>query len=158
MQSKIILNEGRDKSLLRKHPWIFSKAIKDTILPPVNGGDIEVYDANNKFLAIASYSPNSQIRARVWSFEKETTIDKEFFKKAIDRAYQSRLLMLEKTGMNACRLIDAESDFLPGLIIDMYDNYLVLEVLSAGAEYHLKDITSALRELFPHIIFTNVQM
>ncbi len=57
--------------------------------------------------------------------------------------------MLEKTGMNACRLIDAESDFLPGLIIDMYDNYLVLEVLSAGAEYHLKDITSALRELFP---------
>lgn len=149
MESKIILHESRDKSLKRKHPWIFSKAIKEVVNEPSNGADINIYDCNNNFLAVAAYSPNSQIRARVWSFNKDEKIDKDFFKTKILKAYEARKLMLEVTAMSACRIIAAESDSIPGLIVDMYNNYLVLEVLSAGTEFHLKEIVAALREVFP---------
>lgn len=149
MESKIILHESRDKSLKRKHPWIFSKAIKEVLNEPSNGADINIYDCNNNFLAVAAYSPNSQIRARVWSFNKNEKIDKDFFKAKILKAYEARKLMLEVTAMSACRIIAAESDSIPGLIVDMYNNYLVLEVLSAGTEFHLKEIVAALREMFP---------
>lgn len=149
MESKIILHESRDKSLKRKHPWIFSKAIKEVVNEPSNGADINIYDCNNNFLAVAAYSPNSQIRARVWSFNKDEKIDKDFFKAKILKAYEARKLMLEVTAMSACRIIAAESDSIPGLIVDMYNNYLGLEVLSAGTEFHLKEIVAALREVFP---------
>lgn len=149
MESKIILHESRDKSLKRKHPWIFSKAIKEVVNEPSNGADINIYDCNNNFLAVAAYSPNSQIRARVWSFNKDEKIDKDFFKAKILKAYEARKLMLEVTAMSACRIIAAESDSIPGLIVDMYNNYLVLEVLSAGTEFHLKEIVAALRDVFP---------
>ena len=149
MTAKIILHETREKSLKRRHPWIFSKAIREVVNPPENGADIDIYAADGSFLARASYSPNSQIRARVWSFNAEEKIDQQFFERKIREAAEARTLMLEETGMSACRLVDAESDGLPGLIIDRYNNFLVLEVLSAGAEYHLKDITSALRNIYP---------
>ena len=149
MTAKIILHETREKSLKRRHPWIFSKAVKEVVNPPENGADIDIYAADGSFLARASYSPNSQIRARVWSFNAEEKIDQQFFERKIREAAEARTLMLEETGMSACRLVDAESDGLPGLIIDRYNNFLVLEVLSAGAEYHLKDITSALRNIYP---------
>lgn len=149
MTAKIILHETREKSLKRRHPWIFSKAVKEVVNPPENGADIDIYAADGSFLARASYSPNSQIRARVWSFNAEEKIDQLFFERKIREAAEARTLMLEETGMSACRLVDAESDGLPGLIIDRYNNFLVLEVLSAGAEYHLKDITSALRNIYP---------
>ena len=149
MTAKIILHETREKSLKRRHPWIFSKAVREVVNPPENGADIDIYAADGSFLARASYSPNSQIRARVWSFYAEEKIDQQFFERKIREAAEARTLMLEETGMSACRLVDAESDGLPGLIIDRYNNFLVLEVLSAGAEYHLKDITSALRNIYP---------
>lgn len=149
MTAKIILHETREKSLKRRHPWIFSKAVREVVNPPENGADIDIYAADGSFLARASYSPNSQIRARVWSFNAEEKIDQQFFERKIREAAEARTLMLEETGMSACRLVDAESDGLPGLIIDRYNNFLVLEVLSAGAEYHLKDITSALRNINP---------
>jgi 23S rRNA (cytosine1962-C5)-methyltransferase len=149
MTAKIILHETREKSLKRRHPWIFSKAVREVVNPPENGADIDIYAADGSFLARASYSPNSQIRARVWSFNAEEKIDQQFFERKIREAAEARTLMLEETGMSACRLVDAESDGLPGLIIDRYNNFLVLEVLSAGAEYHLKDITSALRIVYP---------
>ena len=149
MTAKIILHETREKSLKRRHPWIFSKAVREVVNPPENGADIDIYAADGSFLARASYSPNSQIRARVWSFNAEEKIDQQFFERKIREAAEARTLMLEETGMSACRLVDAESDELPGLIIDRYNNFLVLEVLSAGAEYHLKDITSALRNIYP---------
>ena len=149
MTAKIILHETREKSLKRRHPWIFSKAVREVVNPPENGADIDIYAADGSCLARASYSPNSQIRARVWSFNAEEKIDQQFFERKIREAAEARTLMLEETGMSACRLVDAESDGLPGLIIDRYNNFLVLEVLSAGAEYHLKDITSALRNIYP---------
>ncbi len=149
MVSKIILHPGRDKSLKRHHPWVFSKAIASTSDLPQKGAEVIIYDSSNNPLAIAAYSPDSQIRARVWSFEADTVIDEEFFEKRISNAFEKRKLMLEKSGMSACRVVAAESDGLPGLIIDRYNNYLVLEILSAGAQYHKADIIAALRKIFP---------
>ncbi|SFP43618.1 23S rRNA (cytosine1962-C5)-methyltransferase [Ruminobacter amylophilus] len=149
MTSQLILHEGREKSLKRRHPWIFSKAVKEIRNAPQNGADIEILSSDGTYLATGSYSPNSQIRARVWTFDREQSVDHSFFVARISEAAKARELMLKETGMSACRLVDAESDGLPGLIIDRYNSFLVLEVLSAGAEYHLKDIVSALRELYP---------
>jgi 23S rRNA (cytosine1962-C5)-methyltransferase len=149
MTSQLILHEGREKSLKRRHPWIFSKAVKEIRNAPQNGADIEILSSDDTYLATGSYSPNSQIRARVWTFDREQSVDHSFFVARISEAAKARELMLKETGMSACRLVDAESDGLPGLIIDRYNSFLVLEVLSAGAEYHLKDIVSALRELYP---------
>ncbi len=149
MTSQLILHEGREKSLKRRHPWIFSKAVKEIRNAPQNGADIEILSSDGTYLATGSYSPNSQIRARVWTFDREQSVDQSFFVARISEAAKARELMLKETGMSACRLVDAESDGLPGLIIDRYNSFLVLEVLSAGAEYHLKDIVSALRELYP---------
>ena len=148
MTGKLTLVPGREKSLLRHHPWIFSKGVANVKDAPEIGGDIDIYSADGEFLARASFSPKSQIRARVWSFDQEE-INEKFFEKRIIDALKSRETLIHETGTTAYRLIDAESDFLPGLIIDRYNNFLVLQVLSAGAEYHLKDITAALHNVFP---------
>ena len=78
----VILKQGREKSLLRRHPWIFSGAIHHVDDEPASGGTVDLLSFNQQFLARASYSPHSQIRARVWTFEDEP-VDKEFFRKKI---------------------------------------------------------------------------
>ncbi len=148
-KSQLILHPDREKSLRRWHPWIFSKAVKEVIHEPDNGADIDVYTANGEFLGKAAYSPHSQIRARIWTFDPKCSVDTGFFIEQISQAAKARELMLQQTGMSACRLLDAESDNLPGLIIDRYNDYLVMQVLSAGCEYHRQDIIAALRSLYP---------
>lgn len=149
MSGIMILHPGREKSLLRKHPWIFSKGVSEVRDPPENGGDITVKDSSGNYLATAAYSPNSQIRGRVWSFDPAEKIDAAFFEKRIRQAWENRQDLISRTAVSAVRVIDAESDFLPGLIIDRYNQVLVVKVLSAGTEYHLRDITAALEKVFP---------
>ncbi|OUL59639.1 class I SAM-dependent methyltransferase [Pseudoalteromonas ulvae] len=149
MSSAIYLEAGRDKALKRKHPWIFSKAIKKIKGKPGLGDTVDIYDANGNFLAVAAYSPHSQIRARVWSFEQNTSIDPAFFEQRIRRALDARQSVIKAGGLTGYRLVAAESDFLPGITIDKFDNYLVCQLLSAGAERHKGDIVMALRAIFP---------
>jgi 23S rRNA (cytosine1962-C5)-methyltransferase len=149
MNSKLILNPEREKSLKRLHPWVFSKAVERIVNPPSNGGDINIYSNDGTFLARGSYSPNSQIRARIWTFDQNEKINTEFFISKIKKAAQRRQLLLEENSLSAFRMVDAESDELPGLIIDKYNEFLVLQIQSAGCEYHLNDITDALKKLYP---------
>jgi 23S rRNA (cytosine1962-C5)-methyltransferase len=135
----VILNAGREKSLLRRHPWIFSGGIRHVDGPSAaSGATVDLLSSDKHFLARASYSPHSQIRARVWTFEDEI-VDKEFFRKRIQKAIVTRspLLLGEGLGVrsNAYRLIYAESDNIPGLIVDRYGDLLVMQCLTAGAEY-----------------------
>ncbi len=130
----IILKAGREKSLLRRHPWIFSGAIHHVDESAVPGGTVDVLSFNKQFLARAAYSPNSQIRARVWTFEDEP-VDKEFFRRRMRLAVVSRSAFQVSGLSNACRLIYAESDGIPGLIVDRYGDVLVLQSLTAGSEY-----------------------
>jgi len=138
MTNSLRLNMGREKSLLRRHPWIFSGALQNADIKIAPGSTVDLHSSEGQFLARAAYSPSSQIRARVWTFEDEP-VDKEFFRKKIRHAVEFRKSFLNSKTSNAFRLIYAESDGLPGLIVDQYKDVLVLQSLTAGAE-HWKEI------------------
>ena len=148
MTPAIYLVKGREKSLRRKHPWLFSRGISKVEGEPALGETVDIFTHDGKWLAKAAYSPNSQIRARVWSFNKED-INKAFFVKRIQDAQLLREDIIERDGLTGYRLIAAESDGLPGITIDKYQDFLVCQLLSAGAEFHKKTLVEALLEVFP---------
>lgn len=141
----LILKQGREKSLLRRHPWIFSGAIQHVDGEPASGSTIDLISFNKQFLARASYSPQSQIRARAWTFEGEP-VNKEFFRKRIRSAIAARQMSKVESQSSAYRLIYAESDYLPGLIVDKYNDILVMQCLTAGAEYWKETFADLLLE------------
>ena len=141
----VLLKPGREKSLLRRHPWIFSGAIQQVTGDPVPGGTVDLLSSKWQLLARAAYSPNSQIRARVWTFEDEP-VDREFFQKRIRSALDARWRMKVEQHSNASRLIYAESDGIPGLIVDRYGDVLVLQSLTAGAEFWKETLADLLLE------------
>ncbi|MBS3796428.1 MULTISPECIES: class I SAM-dependent methyltransferase [unclassified Pseudoalteromonas] len=149
MAGAIYLQPGREKSLKRKHPWIFSKAVKKVKGNLALGDTVTVYDSQGKFLATAAYSPESQIRARVWSFDEREQIDVDFFHQRLLRALDARQHTIAEGGLTGFRLCAAESDGLPGITIDKFANYLVCQLLSAGAERHKGDLVAALQRIFP---------
>jgi len=110
-----------------------------------SGSTVDLLSFNKQFLARASYSPHSQIRARVWTFEDEH-VDKEFFRKRISASFATRQTLQIEQNTNAARLIYAESDNLPGLIVDRYGEVLVLQSLTAGSEYWKETIADLLIE------------
>ncbi|MBR9787147.1 MAG: methyltransferase domain-containing protein [Vibrionaceae bacterium] len=148
MTAAIYLVKGREKSVKRKHPWIFSRGINKVEGEPALGETVDVFTHDGKWLAKAAYSPESQIRARIWSFEKEE-INKAFFVKRFKDAQLLREDIIERDGLTGYRLIAAESDGLPGVTIDRYQNFFVCQLLSAGAEYNKQAIVDALVECFP---------
>ncbi|MEO8354670.1 MAG: class I SAM-dependent methyltransferase [Chloroflexota bacterium] len=141
----VILKPGREKSLLRRHPWIFSGAIQSADENIASGGTVDLLSFNKDFVARASYSPNSQIRARVWTF-KDEPVDTDFFRKRIRSAIQSRHTWNLTSDTDSYRLIYAESDNLPGLIVDRYGDLLVLQSLTAGSEFWKETIADILME------------
>lgn len=145
---KIILKNGKEKSLLRKHPWIFSGAIKHYDNNLTNGEIVDVYSDKNIWLAKGFYSPESQIRIRVISFDPNEIIDKNFFINKISDAYNHRLNIIDTNKFNSFRIVNSESDFLPGLIIDKYDNYFVCQFLIAGIENFKQEIIDSVVEIF----------
>jgi 23S rRNA (cytosine1962-C5)-methyltransferase len=141
----VILKPGREKSLLRRHPWIFSGAIRYADGDIASGSTVDLLSSDKKFLARASYSPTSQIRARAWTFEDEV-VDKEFFRKRIRSAIHSRDSWNLISDTDSYRLIYAESDGIPGLIVDKYNDVLVLQSLTAGSEYWKETLADLLLE------------
>lgn len=126
----IRIKEGKERSLLRRHPWLFESAIAK------GGGDagetVRVESARGEFLAWASFSPQSKIRARVWSFDEKQRIDGTFLTGLVVAAIRARTRFdIQSDGL---RLIHGEADGLPGLIVDRYGDTLVAQFLSAGAE------------------------
>jgi 23S rRNA (cytosine1962-C5)-methyltransferase len=130
---ELILKQGREKSLLRQHPWVFSGAIERTKGAPESGETVAIRSARGAFLAYAAYSPQSQIRARAWSFDEAATVDAVFMAEAVQRAIRFRDRVMAP-GSDACRLVHGESDGLPGLVIDRYGDTAVMQCSSAGAE------------------------
>lgn len=136
----IRLKEGKERSALRKHPWIFDSAIAKG---SADAGETVRVDAHDgSFLGWASFSPTSKIRARVWSFDETQRIDADFFLASLQRAIAARgRLDIQSNGR---RLVHGESDGLPGLIVDQYDDTLVAQFLSAGTERWKAQIADAL--------------
>ena len=147
MSATVHLLAGKEKSLKRLHPWVFSGAIGKVKGNPQSGDTVAVHSADGDWLGYAAWSPQSQIRARIWSFQQNDSIDAEFFLQRISAAKALRDNL--NIASNAFRLVAAESDQLPGVTIDKYDQWLVCQLLSAGAERWRDAIVAALRELYP---------
>ncbi|MDH2915378.1 MAG: class I SAM-dependent rRNA methyltransferase [Gallionella sp.] len=143
----ITLKEGREKSLQRRHPWIFSGAIECIDGAPKSGDTVPVRDAAGNFLAWAAYNADSQITARVWSWHERDAIDKAFFHKRIGDALAARRMLGIGRDSNGMRIIHGESDGLPGLIVDKYGDVLVMQLGSAGPEHWRDTIADILQEL-----------
>ncbi len=142
----IVLKRGREKSLKRHHPWIFSGALERVEGNPDSGETVAVRSADGETLALAAWSPQSQIRARVWSFDPGATIDRDFFQARIRQAAALRAALTASRHTNALRLVHGESDGLPGVVVDRYADVLVAQFLSAGAERWRGQILDALSD------------
>lgn len=149
----VTLKPSKEKSLLRRHPWVYANAIDRVEGKPASGATVIVRAHDGRFLARAAYSPHSQIRARVWSFDENEPIDHAFFKRRVQRAVAHREAMVSGTG--AVRLIFGEADGLPGLIVDYYKDdvaegsesargQLVCQFMAAGVEAWKEAIVAAL--------------
>ena len=143
----LLLKPGRERSLGRRHPWIFSGAIGKVLGAPVSGDTVEVRDAAGNPLALAAYSPSSQIRARVWTFNTQEQIDPAFFRSRLETAIRVREQIGIAKHTNALRLVHVESDGLPGLVVDRYADVLVAQFLAAGVERWRDAILDSLVEL-----------
>lgn len=130
----VTLRSGRDRSLLLRHPWIFSSAISEIKGNPEPGETVLVKSADGSALGWGSYSPGSQIRVRMWNFDPNEPVGDNFFQSRIRNAVNLRRESIPLAVTNAVRLIHGESDGLPGLIVDRYDDVLVSQVLTAGIE------------------------
>ena len=134
MPLELILKEGREKSLLRRHPWVFSGAVAEINGEPVKGADVVIGDSKHHFLALASLSPESRLTARVWTFQEDEAVDQAFFDRRFQKAFKLRKAAFGALP-DAFRLINAESDGLPGVIVDIYGDYAVCQLSSAGADF-----------------------
>ena len=140
----VTLKAGREKSLRRRHPWVFSGAVDRVEGNPSSGDTVEIRSSDGKPFALAAWSPQSQIRCRVWSFDCSAVVDEEFLAGRVKRALSFRASLPAARHTNAMRLVHGESDGLPGLIVDRYADVLVAQFLSAGAERWREAILDAL--------------
>jgi 23S rRNA (cytosine1962-C5)-methyltransferase len=140
----VILKRGREKSLMRKHPWIFSGAIARVEEHPRAGETVDILTADGALLGRGAYSPTSQMTVRVWTFDPQEEITPDFFAARIARAAASRSALMGGEGPPAVRLVNAESDGLPGIIVDRYGEFLVAQFLTTGAEYWKAAVAEAL--------------
>jgi 23S rRNA (cytosine1962-C5)-methyltransferase len=142
---RVTLKPGREKSLRQRHPWIFSGAIERISADPDSGASVAVHSSDGAFLATAAWSPSSQIRARVWSFDAHEVVDAAFLRTRATMAVRARDVLLDASH-SGCRLVHGESDGLPGLVADRYGDVLVVQVLAAGAEHWRDVLVSALQD------------
>jgi 23S rRNA (cytosine1962-C5)-methyltransferase len=139
----IRLREGRERSVLRRHPWIFDSSVARGSGDP--GETVKVEGHGGEFLAWAAFSPASKIRARAWSFDEADRIDPAFFHRRLAAAVAMRArLQVPSEGV---RLVHGESDGLPGFVVDRYGDTLVAQFLSAGAERWKKVLADGLLEV-----------
>lgn len=143
----LTLKPGKEKSLLRRHPWIYAGAVARVEGKPALGATVVVKADDGRFLARAAYSPHSAIRARVWTFNEAEPVDHAFFKRRVQAALAYREAMVPGTA--AVRLIFGEADGLPGLIVDRYRgedgaDQLVCQFMAAGVEHWKTALVAAL--------------
>ncbi|MFM9968550.1 MAG: class I SAM-dependent rRNA methyltransferase [Burkholderiales bacterium] len=143
---RLILKPGREHSLERRHPWVFSGAVEAVEGEVQSGETLMVCDAENRFRAWAAYNPDSQIRARVWSFVEAEFPDDTWFRSRLLASLERRTPMSSGDHGNSLRLVHAESDGLPGVIVDRYADTLVLQLGSAGADRRRDLIVDTLGE------------
>ncbi len=145
----VILKPKREKSLLRRHPWVFSGAMAKTRGQTDPGETVDVVSPRGRWLGRGAYSPQSQIGVRIWTFNEGEAVDEGFFYRRLERALASRRDLASRQHLTGFRVVNAESDGLPGVIIDRYGDYLVCQFLTVGAEAWKDVIVAQLGTLMP---------
>lgn len=147
---RITLRPGKEKSLQRRHPWVFSGAIARKDKDLHDGDIVEIYDAHNQYLATGHYQPTT-IAVRIFSFEQRN-INRDFWREKLLNAIDFRKsILLPNPQTNMYRLVNGEGDGMPGLIIDVYGHHLVMQVHSMGMYRLHKTIAELLTELIPDV-------
>ena len=147
--STIVLKKGREHSLLRCHPWVFSGAV-GTIKggDPAPGETVDIAASSGKWLARGAFSPESNILVRVWTFDEDESVDAAFFERRIAAAVAMRGIDGHQ-GRTAWRLVHGESDGLPGVVADLYADTVVFQLSTTGAERWRAEIVAALCAAVP---------
>jgi 23S rRNA (cytosine1962-C5)-methyltransferase len=150
---EVVLKKGREKSVLRRHPWIFSGAVARVEGQPQGGAVVDVRDSGGNWLARGLINQESQIVVRLLTWEDEP-LDGAFWRRRLERALAGRKSLENNSTTDAYRLVHAESDGLPGLTVDRYGAHLVVQFLALGAEARREELLAALAELCePHSIY-----
>ena len=139
---EIKLKKGKEKAVYQRHPWVFSGALDKVKGKPENGDIVRLVDANGDFLAYGYYNDQSRVAVRLIEWNEEITIDEAWYEQKIKTAIAGRAHLLADKDTTAARLIFSEADFLPGLIVDRYADFLSVQILSSGIE-KAKDIIIA---------------
>lgn len=151
---EIKLKKGKEKAVLQRHPWVFSGALEKIKGTPANGDVVKVCSANNDFLAYGYFNDQSRVAVRLLEWDENHVIDEAWYEQKINTAIESRAHLLKNKDTNAYRLIFSEADFLPGLIVDKYADFLSVQILSTGIEKAKPVIIDVLvRALQPKGIF-----
>jgi 23S rRNA (cytosine1962-C5)-methyltransferase len=142
--NQLVLKPGKERSLARRHPWIYATAVARVTGTPGAGDLVSVHGADGRWLAWAAYSPDSAIRARCWSFDPADQIDQDWLAARVRDAVARRSPLAQHS--NALRLVYGEADLLPGLIVDRYADQLVVQLLAPGVEAQRDALLDALCE------------
>lgn len=144
---KVYLKNGKEESLKRFHPWVFSGAIHHIEGEPEEGEIVSIYTSANEFIALGHFQIGS-IAVRVLSFQEED-VDKDFWKRKLSVAYdlRKRIGLADNPQNNTFRLVHGEGDNLPGLVIDIYDKTAVMQAHSAGMHVYRAELAEALSEV-----------
>lgn len=143
MTPTIQLKPGKEKRVYTLHPWIFKSDIDKELNGSIAGDIVDIISSKGKFLARGYYNPNSQIALRIMTYNEEEAVDRDLIFRRIHEAVEYRRTFAD---LKSCRLVFAESDRLPALIVDAFDDVLVLQCLALGMERFKKDIVDALVE------------
>ena len=135
LHPKIVLKGGKERHIRHGHPWIFSGAIERVEDSPQPGWTADVVSFDGRWIARAGYSPKSQIRARVWTLDPDEAVDVGFFERRIRVAVDLRWRLGRMDAAGGCRLINAEGDRLPGLVVDRFADVLVVQINSSPMAY-----------------------
>jgi 23S rRNA (cytosine1962-C5)-methyltransferase len=143
----LTLKKGRQKPVLNRHPWVFSGAIQQIDGEPTPGDIVDIADRQQRFLARAYFNPHSQIQARILSWDPAEAIDDQFWRRLMERAINGRNSLNLQPATTAYRLVNAEADRLPGLIVDQYGDYLVVQCLTLGIDRRKEQLVALLADL-----------
>ncbi|MBE8712846.1 class I SAM-dependent rRNA methyltransferase [Sphingobacterium hungaricum] len=135
---KVFLNKGKDKAAWQLHPWVFSGAIQYVTESPENGELVAVHNNDKEFIAYGLYHGSSRVAVRLLEWHPDQEVTEAWWRQKVASALSARARLLKENN-NTCRLVFAEADFLPGLIVDKYADYLVMQIHAAGLE-KVKDI------------------
>ena len=148
MTGSIFLKKGRARPVLQRHPWIFSGAIRRIDEGVEDGDIIDVRDAGNNWLSRGYVNRRSKITVRLLTWNQDEQVDGDFWRRRLVQANDVRRGLAADLSTTAYRLVHAESDYLPGLVVDLYGEWLVAQFLTLGAEHHKDEIVSALVDVF----------